>query len=232
MKVITAFLVFLVGSVDLFSQTAENDEFRKNKFTYYSGIMHFFFDGQSPIKFQQTYPEDVNPKPINRVLQSSLGCQYERRFNLKSSVYFELNHFYYKHNNYVNNQLVDSEIPARGTMNNRQFIGVQLGYSHRKPLGNQMCFLWSAGFSYRHIDVNYAEPNFVGIINQMRVKISNQKGHSYGIHGRTGIDFTPYNWLTFNASLELNSFLIVPDNRNLINSRIDLSLRLGVGVNF
>jgi len=231
MKKITLFLT-LWGFL---SSNAQENEILNNsrfRFSYYTGIINHFFDGEPLVKFKQTYDSQIDPRPINRILQSSMGCQFEFKIANKSSLYFELNHFYYRHNAYSNNQLLyENELPLSG-MNERQFFGVQIGYNQYQNIDEKLDLFWGLGFTYRQLNNEYAKGNYNVFIDQTRVSISRQKGNSFGIHARYGIAYNPIPKITLTSAVELNTFAFVPNNRGLINSRLDLSLRLGVGYNF
>jgi len=206
----------------------------KNRVSYQIGALHYFFDNQTPIRFKSTYPKESFPRPINRVLQSSFGIEYSRKINNKSSFQAELRHFYYKYNDYEQSQLVELENMQIGAMNDRQFISLSMGYNRNYPWiakGN----LYSAiGATARIIDAHYAQSNYISILNQTRIEMIQQNGWSYGVYVQAGLAYSPYSWLTVNTALDLNSFLLLPDNQNshLVKSRFDLSLRFGVGINF
>jgi len=227
-----AFLICILPLGSLNSQTSEAPN--KNRISYQICLMHYFFNNETPIRFKSTYPQNSFPRPYKRILQSSIGIEFSRKINKTSYIEAELRHFYYKHNDYVQSQLIDPFEMPNGVMNDRQFIDLSLAYTRANPWFNKTDYYFSVGASARIIDVNFAQPSYITILDQTRINMLQQNGWSYGLFTRAGIQYSPWSRITLTTALGLSSFILLPDSQysNVIKSRFDLSLRIGIGVNF
>lgn len=78
---------------------------QNNRVSIHSGLFHSFFDG-SPI-LNTNYLNKGN-KPFNGLFYNSLGIQYERKLNSKSSLSFEYNYYYEIYENIYPNFLTNT----------------------------------------------------------------------------------------------------------------------------
>lgn len=214
-----------------FAQEANEAPVRNNRLSIHTGVMHYFFDGESPIRFSSSFPEAMHPKPISRILQSSFGAEFKRRLGPQGMLHAEINYFYYKYSHFVQNQPVSAEELPEGVMRDRQFFGFGLGYTRLFTLNEVINFSTGCGVLARLGEATFAEP-ILNFFNMRTIKLHTQAGWRYDANLRFGMDYHPFSMITLSAGIEFNTILFPKNDKPLISSRIDAAFRLGVGYNF
>jgi hypothetical protein len=225
------FILFAFVVYNSFAQETNEAHVRNNRLSIHTGVVHYFFDGEAPIRFGSTFPKDMHPHPISRVLQSSFGAEFKRRLGPKGMIHAEVNYFYYKYSHFVQNQPVSVEELPEGVMRDRQFFGFGLGYTRIFALNDVINFSAGCGVLARQGEATFAEPT-LNFFNMRTIKLHTQAGWRYGANLRFGMDYNPFSWLTMSAGIDFNTMLFPKNNKPLISSRFDAAFRLGVGYNF
>lgn len=207
---------------------------QNNRVSIHSGLFHSFFDG-SPI-LNTNYLNKGN-KPFNGLFYNSLGIQYERKLNSKSSLSFEYNYYYEIYENIYPNFLTN-------TVFKRENNSFNLNYNRILSINNWLDIKYGGGLNYRHgresVVVGYYEFPYLG---GHEILVEPRLQNDLGVNIRGGIDYHPLPWLTLFSNFDLIGFVYLDDKKainriqdaydyNKYPHRFDLSWRFGMGFNF
>lgn len=207
---------------------------QNNRISIHSGLFHSFFDG-SPIL--NTNYLNNGQKPFKGLFYNSLGIQYERKLNSKSSLSFEYNYYYEIYQN------IYPEL-AKNVVFDRQSNIFNMNYTRVIYSKSRINLPIGLGLNYRHgaesIVVNYG---YFAYLNTYESLVETRKQQDIGLNLRAGIEYSPLKWLTLYSNFDLIGFVYMHDKNaieriqktygyNKYPHRFDLSWRFGIGFNF
>lgn len=212
----------------LFSQS-------NNRLSIQTGLFHSFFD-ESPI-LNTNYRNEV-AKPFNGLFYNSLGLQYMRKLNTKSTLSIEYMNYYEGYENIFPNLL-------KNTVFSRSYNTFNITYERNLPF-SKFTLTYGGGLNYRQgmesIVVNYGLYSFTNNTYH-ELLLETRILNDIGLNLRAGIEYTPLPWLTLFTKFDLIGFLYlnskqaieeIQQDYNYKNypHRLDLSWRFGLGFNF
>lgn len=229
MRTTLIFALFLQCSIQcpLFAQS-------KNQLSIQTGLFHSFLDG-GPLMNVGQYRT-----PWNNIFLESYGLQYQRKLNTSQFLAFNLS-------GYSNYCVWLNEKDSKLMASSRTFATLGGTISNSKSLSEKIYLKYGGGFNFRmmiysldgysNVSPNiYLEYYYDGTQFQM------------GTHGQISLNYTPLTWLTLYTQLNAEGYLfsnypgisMTTEFMNDFNynkrlnfpSRVDLSLRFGIGINF
>lgn len=231
MRTTLIFALFLQLSMQcqLFAQS-------KNQLSIQTGLFHSFLDGGPLMNIGQF------KTPFNNIFLESYGIQYRRKLNQSQFLAFNLS-------GYSNYCVWLNENDSKLMLSTRTFATLGGTFSNSKSLSEKMDLTYGGGVNFRMMTYSLDGYSVVPPITIIEVE-NYYDGSQFqmGTHGQISLNFTPLTWLTlytqFNAegylfsnypgismtSQFMNDFKY--DKRLNFPSRVDLSLRFGVGINF
>lgn len=202
----------------------------KNQLSIQTGLFHSFLDG-GPLMNIGKY------RTASNIFLESYGLQYQRKLN--QTQFFAVNL-----SGYANYCFWEGDDASKIIRSNRSYLALRGTLSNSKSLSKKIDLLYGAGIDFRVIY------SFQDTINSSEPIEYYYEGTQFqiGAHGQVGLSYTPVTWLTLytqfnaegylfskNAGISLyTQFLNDFTNNQRLNfpSRVDLSLRFGVGFNF
>ncbi len=206
---------------------------QNNRVSIHSGLFHSFFDG-SPILNMNYRNKAV--KPFNGLFYNSVGIQYERKMNSKTSLSFEYNYYYEIYENIYSNFLTN-------TVFKRENNTFNVNYNRFFSINDRLDTKYGGGLNYRHgresVVVGYHEFSYIG---GHEILLEPRFQNDIGINIRGGIDYYALPWLTLFSNFDLLGFIYLHDRKaikkiqeayeyNDYPHRFDLSWRFGIGFN-
>ena len=225
MRTTLIFALILQCSIQcpLFAQT-------KNQLSIHTGLFHSFLDG-GPLMNVGQY------RTASNIFLESYGLQYQRKLNQSQFLAVNLS-------GYATGCFWEAEDDSEVVRSSRSYASLSGTLSNSKSLSKKIDLLYGAGIDFRVIY------SFQDTINSSEPIEYYYEGTQFqiGAHGQLGLSYTPVTWLTLytqfnaegylfsrNAGISLyTQFLNDFTNNQRLNfpSRVDLSLRFGVGINF
>jgi hypothetical protein len=205
----------------------------KNSISVQTGLMHCFFDG-SPL-MNTKYPSKAI-KPFNGVLINSVGIRVERKFRTNNSISIDFMNFFEGYSKTV------KEL-KKNQVSDRLFNTASINYNRIINKNDKLSFVFGGGLNYRFgqeiVVVNYGYFSNLGYESLNEVA----KRSDFGLNIAGGIGFSPLKWMTFYSKIDFLSFVYINDKqareklKNVYGmsgfpSRFDLSLKLGLSINF
>lgn len=204
----------------------------KNQLSIQTGLFHSFLDG-GPLMNIGKY------RTASNILLESYGLQYQRKLN--QTQFFAVNL-----SGYANYCFWEAEDVSEVVRSSRSYATLSGTLSNSKSLSKNIDLLYGGGIDFRLI---YSYMDTISINYSPLLKFYYDLSQfQLGAHGQISLSYTPLNWLTlytqFNAegylfsrnggrsdfSQFLNDF--TSDKRINSPSRLNLSLRFGIGINF
>lgn len=204
----------------------------KNAISIQTGIVHCFFDGSPLMNIKYRTKTE---KPFHGVLINSLGVEYTRKIKEEIGLSFGAMYFYEGYRSTI----FEKKIRAI----NRGFMTFNIALSKQQALTKSSNFVYGTGLVYRHgyeyIGVAYGE--IAPGVNEVIVETCNRD--DIGLNGFIGYEYKPIKNISLFSRVDLIGFVYVNDkeaherlskflNMNNYPSRFDLSLKLGVSLNF
>lgn len=215
-----------IASSTVFSQ-------KNNRLTLQTGMFHSFFD-ESPIL--NTNYKNKASRPFKGLFYNSLGFQYSRVLNPKSTISIEYMYYYEGYWNVQPNLL-------KNVVFSRSYNTINVTYERILPF-SKFNITYGGGVNYRNgsesIVVNYYYFGSLGFYESLlETRILND----IGLNLRTGIEYKPKPWITFSTKFDLLGFIYLNDKKAVQKLqqnynykdypyRFDLSWRFGIGFNF
>lgn len=225
----------------IFSQSGETSEIKKNRVSIQTGLFHYFFD-KAPILNVNYREFQGEPRTgvFNQLFISSVGIRYHRSLNKQNKLGVEIMSFrntYWKHSTiFPNGDFSDPPVPL---VYYRRFLTINIDYSRVIFSLPKINLNVGGGISYRRggetiiVNKGLFGPHLTG---------STKNDIGLNIFG--GIEYNPLEWFTIYSKIDFMGLIYLHDKKSIKEirsyskmpshypSRFDLSLRLGVGVNF
>jgi hypothetical protein len=205
----------------------------KNQLSIQTGLFHRFLDG-GPImnigKYQTLY---------SNIFLESYGLQYQRKLNQTQFLAVNLS-------GYANGSFWEADDASNIIRSNRSYIALSGTLSNSKALSEKIDLLYGAGIDFRVI---YSFQDTISLNSSLPIKYY-YEGTQFqiGAHGQVGFSYTPVKWLTLYSQFNAEGYLFSKNAgislyTQFLNdftytksynfpSRVNLSLRFGVGINF
>jgi hypothetical protein len=207
---------------------------QNNRMSMQTGLFHCFFDGSS---LMNTKHMSKDRGIFNGLLYNSVGIQYQRMINPKSSISTEAMYFYEYYWNVHPN--MTNKVVTR-----RTYMTYNINYDRYIDLTHNLNFTYGGGINYRHgsdmVVVNYSLLDGDGSYKSL---VESRLHRDIGINARVGIEYSPLKWLTLYTKFDLLGFVYTHDKEQIRKlkdvyevpnypNRFDLSWRFGLGFNF
>lgn len=205
----------------------------KNQVSIQTGLFHSFLDG-APLmnigKYRTLY---------SNILLESYGLQYQRKLNQSQFLAVNLS-------GYTNGCFWEADDASKIIRSNRSYLALSGTLSNSKSLSKKIDLMYGAGIDFRVI---YSFQDTIPLNSSEPIEYY-YEGTQFqiGAHGQLGLSYTPVTWLTLYTQFNAEGYLFsnypgismttefMKDfnyNKRLnFPSRVDLSLRFGVGINF
>ncbi len=211
---------------------------QRNSIRFQSGLVHCSFDGTPLFNLENANYDE------NQFLNASFGVQYQRI--LKNQIKLQTDFLLYAHSFKTVDQVILFNNQPRNIYETKSkfYTDLQFCFLKSTPLHKTLAFNYGLGPVLRLASYTYWEPQVIPscfgppTTNSLDV----------GINTRAEIAYSPVKWFTIFTQLNFIGFmyrfddpfgskpepLIVNTSPFQFNfpSRFDLSLRLGVGINF
>lgn len=199
-----------------------------NRISVQTGLFHCFFDGSS---LMNTNYLSKDRGIFGGLLYNSVGLQYTRKINSKNSISTEAMYFYEGYWNVLANK--NSQVVQA-----RMYMTYNLNYDRYLSLSKNLDFIYGGGINYRY-GLDRVVVGYYGY----GVQIVGRGYRDIGINLRTGIEYSPWRWLTLYTKFDLLGFVYLFDREHIKKmqstysipnypNRFDLSWRFGLGFNF
>lgn len=248
---VKSLIIFTLGVVLVFTpsvlrcQTTEIDNLKMNRICIQTGLFHYFFDN-SPILNINYRKFGGKPRPgvFSQLLINSIGIQFNRIINKKSSLSFEIMGFsntYWKHS--------QTYPLIKALTLYRTFATFNVNYSRIKNISKKFDFIYGGGINYRHgyesiivarHPIAFWQGEWV-----YEILADGSYKRDFGLNSFVGIDYSPLKWLTLYTKVDFMTLVYINDKKAIkkfreyynhvpshFPSRYDLSFRLGLGFNF
>lgn len=224
----------------LFCQIPDSTNKKMNRISIQTGLFHYFFDNAPVLNVNHQHSKSTVQNPFKGLLISSLGMSYRRKINCEHSFSIELMSFrnlYDKHTYvYGDGDFFD---PPEALVFQRNFLSTKINYSRLWEINNRINLSSGGGINYR-----YGSETLIVNKGWFDLLLESTNKRDIGLNIFAGIDFTPFEWLTFYSEIDFLGLVYLNDKENIKKlrkypnvpdhypSRFDLSLRFGIGVNF
>jgi len=229
MRTTLIFALFLQCSIQcpLYAQS-------KNQLSIQTGLFHSFLDG-GPLMNIGTYRT-----AWNNIFLESYGLQYQRKLNTSQFLAISLS-------SYSNYCVWLNEKDSKLMISSRTFATLGGTFSHSKSLSEKIDLKYGGGINFRMMI--YSLDGYSDVSTLINVE-NYYDGTQFqiGTHGQISLNYHPLSWLTLYTQFNAEGYLFSNypgismtttflndfnyNNRPNFPSRIDLSLRFGVGINF
>ncbi len=206
----------------------------KNQLSIETGLFHRFLDGGPLMNVGQYRTLS------NNIFLESYGLQYQRKLNTSQFLAFSLS-------GYSNYCVWLNEKDSKLMVSSRKFATLGGTFSHSKSLSKKIDLMYGGGINFRmmiySLDGYSPVPPIINVENYFDGTLCQM-----GTHGQISFNYYPLTWLTLYTQLNATGYLFSNNvgftwstqafddftykNRFNFSSRIDLSLRFGVGINF
>jgi hypothetical protein len=220
---------------------------QRNSFRYQTGLAHCFFDGTPVVNGKDWYEFDET-----KYLNKSYGFQFQRILDNGTRLQIDMlsyNHQYGTFNFEKLPATPDSILYPMLTFFSRKYFDIQFCFLRNKSINRSFSYQFGIGPTFRFATYQYTPPATVQpgpgpiILNYP----STIHPFDIGANTRAEISYSPVKWLTLFSQVNLvglffrfedpffESSPLFKANKPLqlnFPSRFDLSLRVGVGINF
>ena len=207
-----------------------------NRISIQTGLFHTFFDKSSPFLNLENRDKSKIPYQKNFFF-NSYELQYQRKIGELNAISVEGSYYF---NTYakVYGQDFKEAYYARG------YYTINASFIRCLKINDRFNYRYGGGVNYRlgHEDVVFNYPSLEKSQNP-NVFMESRKVRDFGINARSGLEYSPLDWLSLYSELDFIGFVYVHDKKQIklikddygFNGypvRFDLSWRFGVGFNF
>lgn len=231
MKLLTLALFLLLLKQNPFAQL--------NSLRFQSGLVHCFFDGTPLIN---GYPKNYHE---SQLLYTSFGLEYQRNLKNQIRLQADLSYFVHMYRFYDKTIVINGVSDSNFIDIQRVFADLQFSFLRNKSLNKTLAFQYGIGPTLRIGSYLYDSDVINTVPNTVDPGMSCL---DIGMNSKAELAYTPVKWLTLFSQVNLAGMLFrvgspfgpTPSPIKLSTkplqmnfpSRFDLSLRVGVGINF
>ena len=228
MRTTLIFVLFLQCSIpcQLFAQS-------NNQVSIQTGLFHNFLDGAPMMNIGQY-------RTPRNIFLESYGLQYQRKLNTTQYLAINLS-------GYANYCVWLNEKDSKQMLSSRTFATLGGTFSNSKLLSQKIDLKYGGGIDFRMMI--YSLDGY-SVVSPLPFSENYYEGTQFqlGTHGQISLNFTPLTWLTLYAQLRSECYVFsnysgISEYSQFMNdftykkrlnfpSRVDLSLRFGMGINF
>lgn len=210
-----------------------------NSLRFQSGLVHCFFDGTPLIN---GYPKNYHE---SQLLYKSFGLEYQRILKNQIRLQADLSYFVHMYRFYDKMIVINGVSDSSFIDIQRVFADLQFSFLRNKSLNKNLAFQYGIGPTLRIGSYLYDSEDINTVPN---TKDPGMSCLDIGMNSKAELAYTPVKWLTLFSQVNLAGMLFrvgspfgpTPSPLKLSSkplqmnfpSRFDLSLRVGVGINF
>lgn len=210
-----------------------------NSLRFQSGLVHCFFDGTPLIN---GYPKNYHE---SQLLYKSFGLEYQRILKNQIRLQADLSYFVHMYRFYDKMIVINGVSDSSFIDIHRVFADLQFSFLRNKSLNKTLAFQYGIGPTLRIGSYLYDSQDINTVPN---TEYPGMSCLDIGMNSKAELAYTPVKWLTLFSQVNLAGMLFrvgspfdpTPSPLKLSSkplqmsfpSRFDLSLRVGVGINF
>lgn len=162
---------------------------QNNRISVQTGLFHYFFD-KTPVLNINYLNKKI--KPFNGLFYNSLGIGYQREINEKNAISIAYDLYSETYHNVFPQQLEKAYYY-------RTYNTINTTYNRNLKLSSQWKFTYGGG-----IDFRFGEEAVLIYYHPFESSISWRQVRDFGVNIRTGIEYSPLEWLTLYTQLILS----------------------------